>query len=172
MDGSLQAVCVYDKMATIYANSFHNPSDHICDFLKLVRVGGRILDVGCGHGVNSNYMMSKNFKVVGIDLSSGMLKLAKGKYPLIDFRLSDMRKLSFESGYFDGIFVSYSLIHIPKKHVLFVLRLLNSFLKSEGALYASVQLGKSQEQYLISPLRQDQEIFVNVFSNEEIRIIS
>lgn len=171
MDGSLQAAHVYDTLARLYADRFNDPADHINDFLEFIKAGGKILDVGCGHGINSSYIMSKGYKVIGIDLSSGMLELAKHKFPLIEFKLIDMRRLSFDPEYFDGIFMSFSLMHIPKIHVLFVLNLLNSLLKERGVIYISIQIGRSQEKTLASPLDRKQRIFVNIFTREEIKAL-
>ena len=39
-----------------------------------------LLDLGCGTGKYSNLMTSLNLKVVGVDRSNNMLKIAKQKY--------------------------------------------------------------------------------------------
>jgi ubiquinone/menaquinone biosynthesis C-methylase UbiE len=168
LDGSLQAASVYNKIAPIYASTFYSPADFICDFLKLLGSNGKILDVGCGHGINSNYMRSKGFKVTGIDLSDEMIRLARARYLGIEFDVADMRKMVFDDAHFDGLFISFSLIHLPKIDVLGTLRLFNKLLKKNGIIYVSVQLGKSKEIYQESPLLPDQKLFLNIFSKPEI----
>ncbi len=169
MDKSEEAVRVYNKIAESYAKEFMSPSDYINDFLSLVVKKGKILDIGCGVGIDANYMASKGFKVIGIDLSKEMLKLAKQKFPKIDFRLGDMRKSSFKSNFFNGIFAAYSLIHLPKEDVLDVLKSLHKFLKIKGVIYIAVHEGKSSEIFVTGPLKPDEKTFLDIFSFKELK---
>lgn len=168
MDVCLQAAKVYSKIAQVYASNFDSPAEHIDEFLKLMKKNSPILDVGCGYGRNAYYMASRGFKVIGIDLSDEMIKLAKGSFPHIDFRLQDMRKLAFKPSSVDGVFASYSLIHLPKSDISLVLQLFNRFLTEDGVLYISLQMGRSQEIYAKVPVEQEETIFLNVFSLNEI----
>ena len=169
MDKSKQAVLVYNKIAQSYSKKFQKPSDYIEDFLKLIPKGGKILDVGCGVGVDAGYMYSKGFKVVGIDLSKGMLKIAKKRFPNVDFKLMDLREIRFAPNSFDGVIASFSLIHIPKDDVLGVLHKIHQILKNGGIVYIGVQKGKSKEVFIDEPLKPGEKLFVNVFSFEEIK---
>lgn len=169
MDKSKKAVEIYDKVFLSYEKEFRKPSEYINNFLNLVSKNGNILDVGCGIGVDASYIKSKGFNVLGVDLSKNMLKLARRKFPLIDFRIGDMRKLSFEKSSFDGIFVAYSLIHIPKKEVFTVIKKLYSFLKINGIIYFAVQGGESSESFIKEPLSPSENIFLNVFSYNELK---
>jgi SAM-dependent methyltransferase len=69
--------------------------------------GSRVLDLGCGHGVHAVELASRSYQVVGVDVSSTMLTLAKD-YNLkrgtsVSFIQGDMRELNLEE-VFDGIF--------------------------------------------------------------------
>ena len=44
-----------------------------------------ILDVACGTGMVSNLLSERDYKLTGFDLSESMIKVAKEKYPHIDF---------------------------------------------------------------------------------------
>ena len=139
-EDSLEAV--YEQIADIYAAKFSEPSDHIDDFLFLVKQGGRILDLGCGPGVDSTYMTNKRFSVVGIDTSEKMLELARKKNSRIKFELADMRHLDFVPNAFDGVLVSFSLIHIPKSDVPEVLKEIYKILSVNGVVCIGIQEGK------------------------------
>lgn len=169
MDESEGASKLYGKIAKRYVEAFPEPSDHIDDFLKEVAKDGKVLDVGCGPGIDAGYMASKGYNVIGIDLSKEMIGLAKERFPRIEFRISDMRRLTFGSGSFDGVFVAYSLIHIPKNDVLGVIKSLHGFLKPNGVIYFAFHEGKSQEMFITEPLKPDEKMFLNVFSSDEIK---
>ena len=42
---------------------------------------GTVLDVGCGSGVKSCYLLEGGFKVTGIDISEKLLDIARRKAP-------------------------------------------------------------------------------------------
>lgn len=152
---SKQTSEVYDEISASYATKFNEPSDNIDDFLKLIRKGGKILDAGCGPGVDVAYIASKGFDVIGIDLSGKMLEIAKKKNPRIYFKKADIRKLNFKPNTFDGIIASFSLIHIPKKDVNKTVDNFHKLLKPWGIIYIGIQEGKSQEIFLTEPLKPD-----------------
>ncbi len=167
MDESIEAVKLYDKLSQVYDDYFSENADHLDEFLALVPKGGKILDVGCGTGKDTGYMASKGFEIIGVDLSEGMLAKAKAKYPDLDLRLEDMRKLDFPKNNFDGILVAYAIFYIPKRDVLPTLKMLNCFLKKGGPTLFVIQEGKSEELFIPEPLMDGEMLFVNVYSEEE-----
>jgi len=169
MDKSKQASLVYDKIAESYANEFSKPSEHIDEFLVLIPKSGRILDVGCGVGVDSGYMVSKGFEIIGVDLSKEMLRLAKQRFPQIEFKLADIRKLDFPLNSFNGILASCSLIHIPKKDFPQTLKNFYRMLKKEGVIYIALQGGNSEEIIIDEPFKPDEKLFLNILSFDEIK---
>ena len=169
MDKSKQASLVYNKIAEDYEKVFSKPSEYIGEFLTLLPKNAKILDVGCGAGRDSGFMFSKGFEVIGIDLSKGMLGLARQRYPKIDFKQQDMRSLNFSPKSFEGIFASCSLIHLPKKDVSSLLRNFHEILKEEGILYLSLQKGKSEEIFINEPFKPEEKLFLNIISFSEIK---
>lgn len=168
MDKSKQASLVYDKIAEPYAKEFLKPSEYIDRFITFLPKNGKILDVGCGCGIDANYLTSKGFQVTGVDLSKGMLKLAKQKFPHIHFKHKDIRKSYFPYNSLDGILASCSLIHIPKKDIPNLLKKFSYTLKKEGVIYLELQEGESKEIFIDEPFKPDEKLFVNVMSLKEI----
>ncbi len=159
---------VYDKIAIKYSKEFSNPSEYLDFFLELIPKKGRILDFGCGVGVDSNYMFSKGFFVTGIDISKGMLEIARKNYPEVSFKLKDIRDIE-ENGVYDGIVASCSLIHIPKEEVPETLRKFNNLLNKRGIIYISLQEGSSEEVFVDEPFKPDEKLFLNIISFNEIK---
>jgi ubiquinone/menaquinone biosynthesis C-methylase UbiE len=168
-----ESASYYDRNAQMYSDTNQNPADFIDEFLGLLKRQApdkrqKILDVGSGHGINAEYMHSKHFDIIGIDLSKTMLEYARKKYPHIEFRLGDMTKLPFQNETFDGILASYSVIHLPKDAISGVLAKLNVILKSNGIMYLSVQSGKSSQGFYSHPTIPNDQVFLNIFAKEEI----
>ncbi len=108
-------------------------------FISFLRPGAHVLDVGCGGGTKSAYLIEKGFRVVGIDFSDGMIEIAKREVPEAEFAVMDMKDLSGIRREFDGVFAQASLLHIPKNEVHSVFREFLSRLKPNGYLYVAVK---------------------------------
>ncbi len=104
----------------------------------------RILDAGCGPGLDSRWFHERGFRVVGADLSAGMLAEARRRAPGVDFVQGDLRRLGFSAASFDGIWCNASLLHLPRVDVPGVLASFRRFV-DHGFLYLSVKLGEGDE---------------------------
>lgn len=76
---------------------------------------GVVLDVGCGTGRVSEALAAAGRTVVGVDHSSGMLRVAAQKLPLDRCTLirADARQLPVGDGVFDAVVCSGVLHHVP-----------------------------------------------------------
>lgn len=52
-----------------------------------ISVDSLILEVNCGTGEDANFFKSKGYSIVATDLSAEMVRMAKSKFPAIDFRV-------------------------------------------------------------------------------------
>lgn len=62
-------------------------------------VTGPVLDLGCGTGNSCDPMLRRGLEVTGLDSSSGMLGVARCKFPSIDFRCADLRSFKLEKSF-------------------------------------------------------------------------
>ncbi len=90
--------------------------------------------MGCGGGYISRLLVKKGFRVIGVDISGNVVKLARKNVPGAKFYKMDMRKLKFGAGSFDGITSFYAIIHVPRKYHLLVLKEFSTLLKPGGFL--------------------------------------
>jgi demethylmenaquinone methyltransferase/2-methoxy-6-polyprenyl-1,4-benzoquinol methylase len=68
--------------------------------------GSRLLDVACGTGDLTRLAQRRGFRVVGADLSAGMLRANHTGAPLLQ---ADCSRLPFPDGAFDGLVCGYAL---------------------------------------------------------------
>ena len=108
-------------------------------FIQQLPEGSRVLDVGCGSGVKSEYLIAHGLRVIGIDVSDKLLEIAKREAPEGDFRVLSMTDLDSMLETFDGIFAQASLLHIPKKDAAEVVRKMTKRLAPGGFLYIAVK---------------------------------
>ena len=73
-------------------------------FISLLKTDSSVLDVGCGAGVKSKYLVNKGLKVTGIDLSDKMIEIAKREVPQAKFKVADIIEPLGLGEKFDGIF--------------------------------------------------------------------
>lgn len=103
-------------------------------FCELLPPKGRILDVGCGPGNDTTYFIEKGFSVVGIDLSKEMVSLASGREARAKFLEMDMRHPTFDDNSFDGIWASFSFLHVKQADAEKTLRQFKRVLSNSGYL--------------------------------------
>lgn len=108
-------------------------------FLKYVSKNGKVLDVGCGSGRDSEYFLNNGYEVDAIDASYEMCRVTSKKIgKKVDcIRFED---IEYKKEY-DGIWACASLLHLGKALQEGVWIKLNDALKLGGAIYASYKLG-------------------------------
>lgn len=75
----------------------------------------KVLDLGCGSGPFVKKLISLGAKKVsGIDLSSGLIDIAKRENPVCDFYVGDAKKTPFKKSEFDMV-VSSLMVHYFKE---------------------------------------------------------
>lgn len=118
-------------------------------FVSLLPPGGRVLDVGCGAGIKTRYLVSKGLKVLGIDFSEKFVEIAQREVSTAEFRLLDMRNVEELGESFDGVFAQASLLHIPRAEVGEMVARLASVLKPAGYLYIAVKGVNEKEEDVV-----------------------
>jgi len=71
--------------------------------------------MGCGTGNYVATLQQIARSVIGVDISIGMIKQAKAKFPELTFIVGDVRSLPSKSGAFDAAFAIQVLHHVKEK---------------------------------------------------------
>lgn len=82
-------------------------------FADLVGPGRPVADVGCGPGLVTAALRDLGLDASGIDLSPGMIEIARREHPDLSFSVGSMTELPLEDASVDGVLLCYSIIHVP-----------------------------------------------------------
>ncbi len=110
-------------------------------FLKYLKPGAFILDLGCGSGRDSAYFKKQGYQVKAVDGSKKMCEIAS---KVLGEKVEQLNflDLSYHQE-FDGIFACASFLHLNDEDLLICLRKVTQALKADGILYISFKYGES-----------------------------
>ena len=80
-------------------------------FIELAGAG-TIADVGCGPGHVTRFLAARHAEVIGVDLSPGMIGVAREQAPALAFAVGSMLQLPVADGAWSGAVALYSIIHL------------------------------------------------------------
>jgi ubiquinone/menaquinone biosynthesis C-methylase UbiE len=106
----------YDKVSKVYDQVREGNPEMVTQLLEEVSLteSSFVLDVGCGTGNNTIlFAAAVPAKVVGLDISYGMLQKAYEKRSRIPFVQAPADNLPFSSNSFDFVFMTEVLHHLP-----------------------------------------------------------
>jgi len=159
----------YDENASAYAANTAGMYDTewLERFAGLLPEGGRVLDVGCAAGRDSEWFVQRGFQVTGLDTSHNLLALARRAVPTATFVAGNVAEWEFTPGSFEGIWCSCVLLHLSKAVVPEALRHLAEALVDGGIIYILVKSGEGEgvEQ---DPRYGGASKFASYFSLDEI----
>ena len=163
----------YNENAKKFTNStidvnFTETQDH---FLSYLNEGDLILDFGCGSGRDSKYFLSKGYRVEATDGSIEMCKVASETAGI------EVKNMLFEeldeSEKYDGIWACSSILHLNKKELKNVLKLIFKAVKTNGYIYTSFKYsefeGERNGRYFTDFTEESFREYMKDFEGIEIR---
>ena len=105
--------------------------------------GSRVLDLGCGTGLpTARQLADAGLDVVGVDLSGGMVELARKNVPAAGFHQLDIAAVgtgdSPDLGRFDAVTAFFSLLMLPRAEIPVALRAIRELLLPDGLFALSM----------------------------------
>ena len=148
----------YDGIAELFAERWfdHPPVRELETFLRLLPRRSRVLDAGCGPGHHAQMLARAGHDVVGVDLSSGMLRQARKRVALVRFATMDVFDHRPPAASFDAIWSAAMVPHVPREHVPALLLSFKRLLKPGGLLGLNLQIGRCSE---LVQLKNDHRFF-------------
>jgi ubiquinone/menaquinone biosynthesis C-methylase UbiE len=137
----------YDTVATSYADLLRDSLPGLpylraalALFADLVH-GGPVADVGCGPGHVTAHLHDLGIDAFGIDISPGMIDIARRDHPGLRFEVGSMTDLRLADESVAGLLACWSLIHIPDDAVPAVFGGFRRVLRPGGPLMAGFHVG-------------------------------
>jgi SAM-dependent methyltransferase len=134
----------YDTVAVSYAERTVDGADWEIegfDLLTKLADGRPILDAGCGPGRTTG-LLAERGSVIGLDLSPGMIGVARRDHPDLDFRVGSMTALEFPDEHFGGVVTWWSIIHLPRDVVPVAFAEFHRVLAPDGVLLMGFHVGE------------------------------
>lgn len=133
----------FDAIGERYDEAFPHKEGQIsaADWLVgSLSAGARVLDLGCGTGLpTARQLTDAGLKVVGVDISTGMLALARQRVPEAEFHHADVADLRpggpLDLGRFQAVTAFFSLLMLPRAEIPYALRTVRHLLEP-GGLFA------------------------------------
>jgi ubiquinone/menaquinone biosynthesis C-methylase UbiE len=144
----------YDTVAASYADLTRHLLDEtpeeravLASFADtvLLQGGGTVADVGCGTGRITTYLRQLGVDAFGIDLSPGMIKVARREHPGLRFDLGSMTDLALADASMAGLVAWYSLIHVPDEEASLVFAHFRRVLRPGGPLLLGFHVGDESQ---------------------------
>ena len=143
----------YDTVAVDYAEFLRTelaekPLDRglLATFAELVRADGAgpVGDLGCGPGRVTTHLHSLGLDAFGMDLSPGMIEVARRTYPGLQFHEGSLTALDLADGSLGGILAWYSIIHTPPELLPVVFGEFHRVLRPGGHVLLAFQVGDGE----------------------------
>ncbi|MCA0143386.1 class I SAM-dependent methyltransferase [Blastococcus sp. LR1] len=163
----------YDAVAEDYAELLRDelaskPLDRalLAAFAQEV-AGGPVLDAGCGPGRIAGHLASLGLDVAGIDLSPGMVEVARRHHPALRFDVGTLTGLDLPDASFGGVLAWYSLIHLRPDELRLAVSELARVLRPGGHLLTAFQVGSGTVR-LDRPYGHDVELHATRLDPDEV----
>lgn len=144
----------YDQIARRYAAHFCDELERkafdrvMLDWLIDRTRGGTVCDLGCGPGHVAAYLARRANSVVGIDISSEMIRQARARHEKIAFYQANMLGLNETSAsLFTGIVSYYSIVHLRCDQLSDAFTEMHRVLTPEGWLLLAFHVGDERRHF-------------------------
>ena len=144
----------YDQIANLFSETVknhksYNDKVHYSNVIEKHLSGkSSVLDIGCGSGIPvCSSLATAGHSVLGIDISSGQIELAKKSVPSARFKCSDILECDFEDNRFHAISAFFSLFHMPREKLPCVLQKVACWLRPSGIFVFSIAVNEDNEYF-------------------------
>ncbi len=159
----------YDAVADLYAERFSQELDKkpldrklLGELAAALAGRGTVADLGCGPGHVAAHLAALGVETLGIDLSPGMIEVARRRHPGLRFEVGDLLSLALPDASLAGAIAFYSLIHVPRASLGRAAAEIHRVLAPGAPLLVGFHAGEGEihaEEFLGKPVSLDVTMF-------------
>jgi ubiquinone/menaquinone biosynthesis C-methylase UbiE len=136
----------WNKLAQAYQDKFMDLNlynDTYDLFCSLAKPGAKILELGCGPGNITRYLLAQrpDLAITGTDVAPAMVALAKANNPSARFAVLDCRVLHTLNGSYDGIVCGFCMPYLSRADCAKLITDVARLLHPGGLFYCSAMEG-------------------------------
>lgn len=136
-----QTLAVYDARVEDYISLTKRDEidPDLVRFMKALKKGAFVLDLGCGPGMASAILRENGFRPDPVDASIGMVRVANETHEL-GARVATFDDIKGKEIY-DGVWANFSLLHASRKTMAGHLSDIHAALKPGGMFHIGMKTG-------------------------------
>lgn len=163
----------YDQVAPVYgkrrlpeyAAILATEIDRFAGYVR--EIGDMVVDLGSGPGTDSLELSRRGLEVVCVDISEEMVKACRDKG--LEAHQMDFYHLDFPAKSFDGAWMAFALLHVPKEDADLVLEQVWRILKNKGRFYLALYEGEGEKEVpSVGAPGTEHKVFKAFYREEEI----
>lgn len=161
MDHNKLAVELFNRRADVYEEKYMDVglyAEGLDLFCSLVKEQGSILELACGPGNITRYVLDKrpDLAVLATDLAPNMLEIARKYNPGVEFRLMDCRETAALGKLFDGVICGFALPYLLREAAIKLIADVSGILVPGGIFYLSTMEGDYSQSQMQTSSQGDQ----------------
>ncbi len=175
MKGSVDNIkTVFNDNADIYADKYMSVAKYQNELQQLCKLivedEARILDIACGPGNLSQYMISRNpkYRILGIDFALAMISKARSLVANVEFQLMDVREIGQLNQKFDVIICGFVMPYLEDEDIEKMMLDIKKLLCQNGLLYISTILGEKDEQIAKKSSDGKNDLMIRLFTEQTL----
>lgn len=158
---------IYDQKTFQYGQAEHEQFERLCELLRPGHCN-TVVDFGCGPGRDVPYWERRNFRYVGVDISDGLLDIARRRSPNQRYVLGDFGAVNLPPNSAALAIHNSSLQHIPRVALDAALRKAFETLEPGGVFYCHYRSGFGESLSISTEYGLPISRFIALYTTEEM----
>jgi ubiquinone/menaquinone biosynthesis C-methylase UbiE len=164
----------YDAVAGAYADGLRDelagkPLDRalLTALIEQAPAGTTVGDLGCGPGHVTGWLAAHGATAAGIDLSAGMIDVARREQRGAEFRVGDLLSLPAADGEFGAVVAFYSIIHLAPGELPAALAEMHRVVRPGGLALLAFHIG-TEVRHFSDWLGQDVDVDFRFYEPDDV----